>query len=49
MNLTIGDYMKYAGITIGIVCTLALVSQHPIIILFEIIGAALYFAGKQYV
>lgn len=39
--------LKYIGITIGVAVTIILVTKHPVLIGIEIIGAAIYFAGKK--
>jgi len=44
-ELKLSMILKYAGVLTGIVCTIALIAKHPIIITLEIIGASVYFVG----
>lgn len=46
--MKLSQYLKYGGITVGIIAILTLVSNSPINVAFIVLGAAIYFAGKWF-
>lgn len=45
-NKQLGLYLQIAGVVVGVVAALVLVTQHPVHIVVLGIGAAIYFAGQ---